>query len=951
MNKLLKQFFVVISIILIIIASVAFANNTQAAEDNAVTLYADYGNGYELLSKLYFDKEVSETSFTIDSPITSLRVVKGVCYELNIDRLTLDGVCPEGYERKLSATDNDLIEVVDYTDFAFSGKGELVISARAPEDIMGEQYSFKFPTCNAGVFNKNSFYYDYSLNSNYGAFSTTKLVVPSEDYLFVDEMCYPDSGHPNAPMNIYVSNDDENLYVFFEAFGDNTFDHGKDFAGVYVKCGDEIKSYKVHTVEENEYGRWWFDYTNSSNEYDWEHMSYVVTFPLAEIESSDNLELAFEYYGTMSSTEELRELSVGSMFFLRQDIYDNQRQRDEEAGREYYYDDSVYVLPPVGETVNATGGSTETGEWWLTNVGTETKPEFVLTLNNANINQTNKYAGYGYIWTYGSLTIELVEGSTNTVGVNADSTVWYGMEVTGSKNFDIKGAGTLNVYGQGTSIGSYSITDITISDGAVVNCYALEYPSELEDNQYISYYSTGFRLSDDYLTMYDDTNLTIDNATLKITHECTSRITKGLTCQNDVTLLNNAILEISTTGATNSDYALYLCGIDNLKYDGETATLYEGTTARDARKVDEFTNLNDSTDGKFYSKPYIKIEQGEEEIVYCTVTFDANGGSGDMSGEQVVKGSKYSLPACGFTAPEGKTFSKWDKGSKGKKIVITEDTVIKAQWKNIKTSTGGGGGGAAAPSSYKITLKAENATISPNKTSVEANATQEYKFKADNGYEITDVLIDGKSVGAVDSYTFEKVKAKHTIEVKTEEEMPWTKADDWAEKELREAKENYLIPETFANKDFTKDISRQDFCAVAVELYAAIVKNTVQVPENNPFKDTKDDYVLKAYSLGITKGISDTEFGNGTITREQMATMIDRTLKKAGVNITVDLESVTRFADDDEMHDWGRPSVYAMVKERIIQGVGNNKFDPLGKAKVEEALAISLRCFEVYSNQ
>ena len=48
------------------------------------------------------------------------------------------------------------------------------------------------------------------------------------------------------------------------------------------------------------------------------------------------------------------------------------------------------------------------------------------------------------------------------------------------------------------------------------------------------------------------------------------------------------------------------------------------------------------------------------------------------------------------------------------------------------------------------------------------------------------------------------------------------------------------------------------------------------------------------------------------------------------------------------MHDWGRHSIYAMAKEEIVKGVGDNKFNPLGNAKVEEALAISLRCVEIY---
>lgn len=48
--------------------------------------------------------------------------------------------------------------------------------------------------------------------------------------------------------------------------------------------------------------------------------------------------------------------------------------------------------------------------------------------------------------------------------------------------------------------------------------------------------------------------------------------------------------------------------------------------------------------------------------LYHTVVFDANGGTGAMADDIVTKqytGYVYTLPACGFTAPEGMTFDHW----------------------------------------------------------------------------------------------------------------------------------------------------------------------------------------------------------------------------------------------------------------------------------------------------
>ena len=74
---------------------------------------------------------------------------------------------------------------------------------------------------------------------------------------------------------------------------------------------------------------------------------------------------------------------------------------------------------------------------------------------------------------------------------------------------------------------------------------------------------------------------------------------------------------------------------------------------------------------------------------YCAVSFDANGGSGTMEPVQVQKGKKYTLPSCGFTAPAGKEFSTWDKGSPGTQITVSGDTAVKAQWKDRPAASSG----------------------------------------------------------------------------------------------------------------------------------------------------------------------------------------------------------------------------------------------------------------------
>ncbi len=59
-----------------------------------------------------------------------------------------------------------------------------------------------------------------------------------------------------------------------------------------------------------------------------------------------------------------------------------------------------------------------------------------------------------------------------------------------------------------------------------------------------------------------------------------------------------------------------------------------------------------------------------------------------------------------------------------------------------------------------------NGSISPTgNVSVREGRDQTFTITPDKGYVVANVKIDGRSIGAVKSYTFENVKRAHTIEV------------------------------------------------------------------------------------------------------------------------------------------------------------------------------------------
>ncbi len=73
--------------------------------------------------------------------------------------------------------------------------------------------------------------------------------------------------------------------------------------------------------------------------------------------------------------------------------------------------------------------------------------------------------------------------------------------------------------------------------------------------------------------------------------------------------------------------------------------------------------------------------------------------------------------------------------------------------------------GTPPVSSYTITASAgAGGAISPNgSVNVDSGNNQTFTISANAGYHIADVLVDGTSVGAVSSYTFNNVTANHTI--------------------------------------------------------------------------------------------------------------------------------------------------------------------------------------------
>lgn len=337
-----------------------------------------------------------------------------------------------------------------------------------------------------------------------------------------------------------------------------------------------------------------------------------------------------------------------------------------------------------------------------------------------------------------------------------------------------------------------------------------------------------------------------------------------------------------------------------------------------------------------------------------TVTFNAgtNGSftnaSDPLIGQTVVGGlSVTGVPAV--TASGRYRFDGWklDGDSSGK--VYTNDEVKAMVINGNMTFTasytyvgGSSGGGSGSVSSYIIKATAgANGSISPNGTiSVSRGANKTFSIKANAGYEIADVRVDGTSVGAVRTYEFKNVTKAHEIYAtfkKTENEPEQEVADP--EKTgvaglLETVKHNaylhgYGNGGFGPNNNMTRAEAAQMFYNLLREKNVTVTVRFTDVPDDAWYATA----VNTLASLGILKGVGEDKYDpTRAISRAEFAAIATRFAK-------VNLEGSTPF-DDVSDTDWYYNAVLTAVNYGWINGYGDNTFRPYNTVTRAEVTTI-----------
>ena len=366
---------------------------------------------------------------------------------------------------------------------------------------------------------------------------------------------------------------------------------------------------------------------------------------------------------------------------------------------------------------------------------------------------------------------------------------------------------------------------------------------------------------------------------------------------------------------------------DDMTYTGHT---FKGWYDNESLTGSPVTAIGDTETG---NKEY----WAKWEINQYTITVKPENGKADITITQ-----DYGTP---ITAPtltrEGYQFNGWDKTFPT--TMPAENLTITAQWRY-----NGGGGSGYSYYTIKATAGAGGSISPSGNVSVREGRDQTFTITPDKGYAVANVKIDGKSIGAVKSYTFENVRRTHTIEVifMKANGNPQTgvfvdvATGSYYEDAVDWAVENGITTGVSANRFDPNGVCTR---AQAVTFLWRAAGSPAPRSRTMPFTDVPVgsyyyDAVLWAVENGITKGTSETMFSpDATCSRAQIVAFLWRSEKSPAAgsrNPFADVKSTAYYAD----------AVLWAVKEDITKGSTNTTFSPDADCTRAQIVTFLWRC-------
>ncbi len=382
-----------------------------------------------------------------------------------------------------------------------------------------------------------------------------------------------------------------------------------------------------------------------------------------------------------------------------------------------------------------------------------------------------------------------------------------------------------------------------------------------------------------------------------------------------------------------------------------TAPASNGLTRPDGNNGSYFKWLG--SDGNLYAPgesvpAVVTTLTAQWTVNQYTITYDLAGGTAEGNP------STYTIETVAFTlknpTKSGYTFTGWSgtglDGENNMTVTIptgsTGNRTYTAHWRY------NGSGHSYSYYTIKATAGAGGSISPSGNVSVREGRDRTFTITPDKGYAISNVKIDGKSIGAVKSYTFENVRRNHAIEViftKTNGNPQTGVFVDVATGSYYEDAVDWAVENGITKGTDETHFSPDGICtrAQAVTFLWRTAGSPASKTSTMPFTDVPVgsyyyDAVLWAVENGITKGTSDTTFSpNMTCTRAQIVAFLWRSEKSpaAGTaNPFADVKSTAYYAD----------AVLWAVKENITKGTTSTTFSPNADCTRAQIVTFLWRC-------
>lgn len=164
-------------------------------------------------------------------------------------------------------------------------------------------------------------------------------------------------------------------------------------------------------------------------------------------------------------------------------------------------------------------------------------------------------------------------------------------------------------------------------------------------------------------------------------------------------------------------------------------------------------------------------------------------------------------------------------------------------------------------------------------------------------------------------------------------DMPFTDVENysWATEGIKYLVEKKVISGKSATEFAPGDsITREEIAKIIALAFGFDTSDN-----NTPFADVAESdwsaaFINALYKAGIITGVDAENFGkSGVLKRCDLAVILQRLIEAQNITLTEN-ENVEQFADYDDIPDYAKEAVSLMQKAGIMDGVGNNCFNPNG---------------------